>query len=154
MLQRDNPKRPREASSKMPVSKFRNAFGQQKLQEKKFDPRFDERCGEFNEYIYHNNYSFLSEIRQNEKKLLVDELKKVKQKNTRQKDRLKEAIRKIDNQEKTQADVDRRKAVIREIRHENNERMRQGLPPIFRTRGLRRKNLLALGFFVHSLAFL
>uniref|UniRef100_A0A183EAP5 rRNA biogenesis protein RRP36 n=1 Tax=Gongylonema pulchrum TaxID=637853 RepID=A0A183EAP5_9BILA len=66
--------------------------------------------------------------------LLVDELKKVKQKNTLQKDRLKEAIRKIDNQEKTQADVDRRKAVIREIRHENNERMRQGLPPIFKTR--------------------
>ncbi|VDN27339.1 unnamed protein product [Gongylonema pulchrum] len=32
---RDNPKRPREASSKVPVSKFRNAFGQQKLQEKK-----------------------------------------------------------------------------------------------------------------------
>uniref|UniRef100_A0A183H5B1 rRNA biogenesis protein RRP36 n=1 Tax=Onchocerca flexuosa TaxID=387005 RepID=A0A183H5B1_9BILA len=132
-LQRENPKRPHEVSSKIPVSKFRNVFANEKLERPIFDPRFDNRCGEFNDYIYRNNYSFLNEIRQREKKILMEELKNVTEENINR-NRLKEALRKMKNQEKTQADVNRRKEIIREIRHENNERMCQGLPPIFKTR--------------------
>ncbi|VBB31748.1 unnamed protein product [Acanthocheilonema viteae] len=131
---RENPKRPREVSSKIPVSKFRNAFENEKLKRPVFDPRFDDRCGEFNNYIYQNNYSFLNEIRQREKKILIRELKNATEEGAVNRTRLKEALRKMKNQEKTQADVNRRKEVIREIRHENNERMRQGLSPIFKTR--------------------
>ncbi|KAM3717680.1 Ribosomal RNA processing protein [Dirofilaria immitis] len=134
VFMRENPKRPREVSSKMPVSKFRNIFANEKLERPILDPRFDSRCGEFNDYIYHHNYSFLDEIRQREKKILVEELKKTTEGENIDKKRLKEALRKIKNQEKTRADVNRRKEIIREIRHENNERMRQGLPPIFKTR--------------------
>ncbi|OZC12278.1 hypothetical protein X798_00800 [Onchocerca flexuosa] len=130
---RENPKRPHEVSSKIPVSKFRNVFANEKLERPIFDPRFDNRCGEFNDYIYRNNYSFLNEIRQREKKILMEELKNVTEENINR-NRLKEALRKMKNQEKTQADVNRRKEIIREIRHENNERMCQGLPPIFKTR--------------------
>uniref|UniRef100_A0A915Q0A2 rRNA biogenesis protein RRP36 n=1 Tax=Setaria digitata TaxID=48799 RepID=A0A915Q0A2_9BILA len=130
---RENPKRPREVSSKLPVSKFRNVFENEKLGRPILDPRFDDRCGEFNDYIYQNNYGFLNEIRQQEKKMLMKELKKTEEGNINR-DRLKEALKKMKNQEKTQADVNRRKEIIREIRHENNERMRQGLPPVFKTR--------------------
>ncbi|EJW88603.1 hypothetical protein WUBG_00486 [Wuchereria bancrofti] len=131
---RENPKRPREVSSKIPVSKFRNVFENEKLEKPAIDPRFDSRYGEFNDYIYHSNYSFLDEIRQREKKILMKELKNTREEGDVNRDRLKEALRKMKNQEKTQADVNRRKEVIREIRHENNERMCQGLPPIFKTR--------------------
>uniref|UniRef100_A0A1I7VGM1 rRNA biogenesis protein RRP36 n=1 Tax=Loa loa TaxID=7209 RepID=A0A1I7VGM1_LOALO len=131
---RENPKRPREVSSKIPVSKFRNVFENEKLERPIFDPRFDSRCGEFNDYIYHNNYSFLDEIRQREKKILIEELKNATEEGNVNRNRLKEALRKMKNQEKTRADVNRRKEIIRELRHENNERMRQGLPPIFKTR--------------------
>ncbi|VIO97686.1 C6orf153 protein, putative [Brugia malayi] len=131
---RENPKRPREVSSKIPVSKFRNVFENEKLEKPAIDPRFDSRYGEFNDYIYHNNYSFLDEIRQQEKKILMKELKNTTEADVVNRNRLKEALRKMKNQEKTQADVNRRKEVIREIRHENNERMRQGLPPVFKTR--------------------
>uniref|UniRef100_A0A0R3S486 rRNA biogenesis protein RRP36 n=1 Tax=Elaeophora elaphi TaxID=1147741 RepID=A0A0R3S486_9BILA len=131
---RENPKRPREVSSKIPVSKFRNVFENEKIERPIFDPRFDDRCGEFNSYIYHNNYGFLDEIRQREKKILIKELKNATEEGNVNRNRLKEALKKMENQEKTQADVNRRKEIIREIRHENNERMRQGLPPIFKTR--------------------
>ncbi|VDK79838.1 unnamed protein product [Onchocerca ochengi] len=131
---RENPKRPHEVSSKIPVSKFRNVFANEKLERPIFDPRFDNRCGEFNDYIYCNNYSFLNEIRQREKKILMEELKNVTEEGDINRNRLKEALRKMKNQEKTQADVNRRKEIIREIRLENNERMCQGLPPIFKTR--------------------
>ncbi|CAG9539568.1 unnamed protein product [Cercopithifilaria johnstoni] len=131
---RENPKRPREVSSKIPVSKFRNVFENEKLKRPISDPRFDDRCGEFNSYIYHNNYDFLNEIRHREKKILMRELKNATEEGNVNRNRLKEALRKMENQEKTQAEVNRRKEIIREIRHENNERMLQGLPPVFKTR--------------------
>ncbi|VDK87510.1 unnamed protein product [Litomosoides sigmodontis] len=134
ILVRENPKRPREVSSKIPVSKFRNVFENEKLQRPVFDPRFDNRCGEFNNYIYQNNYSFLDEVRQREKKILMRELKNTAEEGDVNRNRLKEALRKIKNQEKTQADMNLRREIIREIRRENNERMNQGLPPIFKTR--------------------
>ncbi|MCP9262553.1 Ribosomal RNA processing protein 36-like protein [Dirofilaria immitis] len=135
VFMRENPKRPREVSSKMPVSKFKNIFANEKLERPILDPRFDSRCGEFNDYIYHHNYSFLDEIRQREKKYHISGgIEKTTEGENIDKKRLKEALRKIKNQEKTRADVNRRKEIIREIRHENNERMRQGLPPIFKTR--------------------
>ncbi|VDM98323.1 unnamed protein product [Thelazia callipaeda] len=131
---RENSKRPREVSSKIPVSKFRNVFQNEKLGRPILDPRFDDRCGEFNDYIYHNNYDFLNDIRQQEKKILIEELKRVKREGGGDLDHLKETLKNMKNREKTKEDVERRKQVIREIRHENIERMQKGLPPIYKTR--------------------
>lgn len=139
---RDNPKRPREVPSRRPVSKYRNVFENERGVKKRFDPRFDERCGRFDEHIYQNNYSFLNEIRNNEKKILQEEIKKTAHEDPEKAERMKEVLRRITNREKSQAQADLRKKVIREIRHENNERMRQGLKPIFKTRAQIRMRIM------------
>ncbi|KHN81739.1 Ribosomal RNA processing protein 36 -like protein [Toxocara canis] len=128
---RDNAKRPREMSSKRPVSKFRNVYANERIEKKRFDPRFDERCGPFDEYIHRTNYAFLEELRQNEKKLLVKEIQKAKQEDPEAAERMKETLRRITNREKSLAERERSKEVLRELRRENNERMRQGKKPIF-----------------------
>ncbi|VDD90015.1 unnamed protein product [Enterobius vermicularis] len=125
-FKRDNPKRPREISSKKRVPKFRNILGNEKINKNiKYDPRFDERCGAFDEFLYRANYSFLDDIRREEKKvwflLFFEDFR-------------------------TLAESDRRKEVIRELRRENNERLRQGLKPVFKTRAQIRRRVLEKKF--------
>jgi hypothetical protein len=35
----------------------------------RFDPRFDDRCGEINPFIYSQNYAFIEDVRKNEKQV-------------------------------------------------------------------------------------
>lgn len=132
---RDNPKRPREMSSKRPVSKFRNIFTNERIEKERFDPRFDERCGPYDEYIHRSNYAFLDEMRQHEKRVLEKEIQKTKKEGVEGVEKMKETLRRINNREKSLAEKKRYKEVIREIRRENNERMHQGKKPVFLKRG-------------------
>ncbi|VDN54676.1 unnamed protein product [Dracunculus medinensis] len=132
---RDHPRRPREVSSKIPVPKFRTVYPNERINKQKFDPRFEDSCGLFNEYIYKTNYSFLDELQQNEKKILSDELKNAKLLDKKKADRLRAALRRLTDKEKSKIEAERRKDVVREVRKENEERMRQGLKPIYYTRG-------------------
>uniref|UniRef100_A0A0N5AAR8 rRNA biogenesis protein RRP36 n=1 Tax=Syphacia muris TaxID=451379 RepID=A0A0N5AAR8_9BILA len=131
---RENPKRPREVSSKKPVSKFRNICeGPKKV---RYDPRFDSRCGDFNQHIYETNFGFLDELRENEKKILKTELEEVKEIDPLKAEKIKETLKRMRDRERTKEELQRRKMVISELRHENNERLRQGMKPIFKTRVL------------------
>ena len=68
LFHRENKNRPREMSSKTmsrPVL-FEEMGGGAK---KKLDPRFDERCGEFNAHIHSENYAFMADVRAREKKV-------------------------------------------------------------------------------------
>ena len=66
--------RPREVSSKKPVSRFREVIPVNKRQhEQARDPRFDEKAGSFSEDLFKRSYSFLEEMRSEEKQLVVKE---------------------------------------------------------------------------------
>ncbi|VDK72935.1 unnamed protein product, partial [Anisakis simplex] len=117
------------------VSKYRNVFANEKIGREKFDPRFDERSGPYDEYIYRKNYEFLDGMRQKEEKILAKEIKKTKQTDPESAEKMKEVLRRMKNHDKSIAEKERNKEVIRELRRENNERMRQGKRPIYLTKG-------------------
>jgi len=75
---RMNAKRPREESSKKPVSKRRNVFENERIGRQRIDPRFDESYGKFDEFIYERNYKFVEDMKEEETELLEKELKEAK----------------------------------------------------------------------------
>ena len=68
--------RPRELSSKKPVSTFREIVPIPK--KTLCDPRFDERAGSFNEDLFKKSYTFIGEMKKNEKLQVQKELRKTK----------------------------------------------------------------------------
>ncbi|KAK9507986.1 hypothetical protein O3M35_007740 [Rhynocoris fuscipes] len=74
---RANKNRPREESSKIPVKplSFHNNIKKKQLKLNSRDPRFDSLCGTYSEKFFHENYNFLDEIKQREKKELEESLK-------------------------------------------------------------------------------
>ena len=68
--------RPREISSKKPVSRFREVVPIEKKQDESCDPRFDDRAGKFNDDLFKKSYSFIEEMKKNEKQLILKETKK------------------------------------------------------------------------------
>ncbi len=67
-FKRLNKNRPREMSSKRPVSTFRPIFSQKSVKKhKSVDPRFDTKFGEYQPDFFRKNYSFVNDIRKNEK---------------------------------------------------------------------------------------
>lgn len=63
-FKRLNHNRPREMSSKKPVSAYRNVF-QVKKQER-IDPRFSAAIGEYKPEIFRKQYGFVNDMRKNE----------------------------------------------------------------------------------------
>ncbi|KAJ7374405.1 rRNA biogenesis protein rrp36 [Desmophyllum pertusum] len=88
---RENKNRPREMSSKKPVSRLRHVIPLAR------DPRFDELSGTFNQEKFDKAYSFLGEIKANEKKQLQKELQKTKQPERKQ--QLDSLLKRMDHQE-------------------------------------------------------
>ncbi|CAB4056064.1 RRP36 [Lepeophtheirus salmonis] len=72
-LKRDNKNRPRETSSKKTVSRKRKIIDEA-MPEPKRDPRFDSACGEFNEKIFKDAYTFVDKIKDKEQKHLKERL--------------------------------------------------------------------------------
>uniref|UniRef100_A0A914WMD4 rRNA biogenesis protein RRP36 n=1 Tax=Plectus sambesii TaxID=2011161 RepID=A0A914WMD4_9BILA len=131
VFSRDHAKRPREMSSKRPVSKFRNIYPDQKLTKTRLDPRFDERCGEFDDYIFAQNYSFVKDIRSQEKNLLKTEMQKLRKVEPEKSARIKDIVTRIENQERSESLMERKKDRIRQLRADNMDRLRQGKNPFF-----------------------
>ena len=66
-------------SSKKPVSRFREVIPANKRQrEQSRDPRFDEKAGSFNEDLFKKSYSFLEEMRSEEKQLVEREARRTR----------------------------------------------------------------------------
>uniref|UniRef100_A0A9J2PRL1 rRNA biogenesis protein RRP36 n=1 Tax=Ascaris lumbricoides TaxID=6252 RepID=A0A9J2PRL1_ASCLU len=63
--------------------------------------------------------------------MLEKEIQKSKREDPERAQRMKEMLRRMNNREKSLAEKERYKEVIREVRRENNERLRQGKKPVF-----------------------
>ncbi|TKR77614.1 hypothetical protein L596_018549 [Steinernema carpocapsae] len=134
---RENSKRPREVSCKKPVSVLRNVYGEgERIGRKKgFDPRFDKRCGEFDEMAYEEEYSFIDDIRKGEKETLKKEYRQLRKADPEKAGRLKKAIVAMENRERTKAEVEMKREVVEEIKQTNIERMHKGMKPIHVSNG-------------------
>lgn len=64
-------------SSKKPVSRFREVVLTQKKKEEACDPRFDERAGKLNNDLFKKSFSFIEEMKEREKHLVLKESKKI-----------------------------------------------------------------------------
>ncbi|MFH4977190.1 hypothetical protein AB6A40_003899 [Gnathostoma spinigerum] len=131
VFKRDNPKRPREMPSKGAAVKFTNNSMNGRRVEKRYDPRFDSRCGAFDDYIFNRDYDFLNDLRRKEKKILRNELKEIEDKDLVMAEAVKKQIKRLENQEKSRKNMEMKKDIIREIRRSNNERLKQGKRPIY-----------------------
>ncbi|CAI5452356.1 unnamed protein product [Caenorhabditis angaria] len=134
--------RPKEMSSKRPVSSFRNIYGdhEKSAKVKKWDPRFDERAGNYKEVCFENNYQFLDEIRKDE----IEELRQQYNEARAEGDehtanRVKNTLQKMETREKTRAEKRRQTETRKELHDENIERMLRGEAPIFKTKAAVRK---------------
>ncbi|KAI8425325.1 hypothetical protein MSG28_007097 [Choristoneura fumiferana] len=63
VFKRENKNRPREMSSKKPVSMMIDVPKVHKAEKEVRDPRFDPLCGEYNKKQFTEDYSFLTEMR-------------------------------------------------------------------------------------------
>ncbi|KAK6758016.1 hypothetical protein RB195_015686 [Necator americanus] len=125
--------RPKEISSKKPVSTFRPVY--QNITKKKRDPRFDSRAGEFKERCFDDNYHFLEELKKEEREELSREAAACDERGeTETAERIRETIRRMDNREKTKAERRMKQETLKELRQENIDRMMRGEKPVFKTK--------------------
>uniref|UniRef100_A0A914DKU6 rRNA biogenesis protein RRP36 n=1 Tax=Acrobeloides nanus TaxID=290746 RepID=A0A914DKU6_9BILA len=135
--------KPREVSSKKQVSTFRSFVPTKK----KFDPRFQPECGEFDDHAFRRDYGFLDGLKTNELQTLKKEYKNARKEADPDKVlKLKNAIRRLENQMKSKQESEMYRETKREIREENISRMNQGLKPIYVTRAELKKRFLAKKF--------
>lgn len=121
-LKRENKNRPREVSSKKPVSRFREVIPANKRQrEQSRDPRFDEKAGSFNEDLFKKSYSFLEEMRSEEKQLVEREARRTR--NPERKTQLHHLLQQMESREAAKRKDEERRALLRE--HKKAERKLQ-----------------------------
>jgi ribosomal RNA-processing protein 36 len=67
-----NKNRPREMSSKRPVTTLRQVFSDKKVKKREVvDPRFEAAYGEYEPDFFRKNYAFINDIRKNEKEVAL-----------------------------------------------------------------------------------
>ncbi|KAK6641294.1 hypothetical protein RUM44_013003 [Polyplax serrata] len=126
-FKRENKNRPREVSSKIKPS-F-NA----KVKEKEIaDPRFNRLCGTFNKNHFRNTYDFLTDIRKNELKQLKQMLET--ETNPKEVEKLKYLIQRMDNQEREEAKLNKKKEREAEEKMEHIKALESGKKPHFKTK--------------------
>ncbi|KJH41229.1 hypothetical protein DICVIV_12797 [Dictyocaulus viviparus] len=127
--------RPKEITSKKPVSTFRPVYQNINNTKKRRDPRFDARSGLFKQRCFEDNYSFLNDLRKQEIKDLTDEAANCeKSGDVETAMKIREKIRRFNDREKTNAERKIKQETYRQLREENIRRMTQGERPIFETR--------------------
>uniref|UniRef100_A0A0K0DDG3 rRNA biogenesis protein RRP36 n=1 Tax=Angiostrongylus cantonensis TaxID=6313 RepID=A0A0K0DDG3_ANGCA len=127
--------RPKEITSKKPVSIFRPVYQNMKTIKRKRDPRFDSRAGLYKERCFEDNYSFLDDLRKYEREELSKEAAKREDCGDMERAaKIRETIRRMDNREKTKADRKLKQRTYQELRLENIDRMMRGDRPVFKTK--------------------
>ncbi|CAJ0589436.1 unnamed protein product [Cylicocyclus nassatus] len=126
--------RPKEISSKRPVSVFRPIY-QENIGKKKRDPRFDSRAGLFKERCFDDNYRFLEDLKRQEKEELSKEAVACEERgDSETAEKIRETIRRMENRERTKAERKMKEETLRELREANIERMMHGERPVFKTK--------------------
>lgn len=133
-FKRANKNRPREMSSKKPTSRLREIIQAKKTIPR--DPRFDSLCGTFNEKIFKHNYSFLSDVKQNDLKKLKAELEKTEDpKRTR---KIKYLIQRLENQLREEARLKVKQERRTEEKRNIVESIKRGEKPAFKKKSERK----------------
>ncbi|XP_056648062.1 ribosomal RNA processing protein 36 homolog [Diorhabda sublineata] len=134
-FKRANKNRPREVSSKIRPQKLKLENNIQ-IEKKPIprDPRFDPLCGEFEHKIFKENYSFIKDIRLNEKRQLEEELKTCV--NPKRKEIIRKLLQRMNNQLLEQERQDKEKCKKIQKRSEIKEKLRNGEKPLFKKKSV------------------
>lgn len=122
VFRRYNKNRPVEMSSKVPrmskVPKMSKvpALTVRKVEEKRRDPRFEEACGAFDPERFKKRYSFLEEMREKEKRIVVRRMKR--EKDPEKKKRLEKVVQGMKGQQVTEEEKERKRQIAERLREE------------------------------------
>ncbi|CAG9565343.1 unnamed protein product [Danaus chrysippus] len=130
IFKRENKNRPREMSSKKPVSMLQNVVPVKKKEVR--DPRFDPLCGNFDKNEFSTNYGFLSDIRVNDIKAIRAELKQTTDPDKEKE--LRRLLQRLNDQEKAKK---RNKIQMNNLEIEKQQvenKFKQGIQPHFKNK--------------------
>ncbi|XP_043274101.1 ribosomal RNA processing protein 36 homolog [Venturia canescens] len=128
LYKRENKNRPREMSSKKPVSRFYEISTTKKNIPR--DPRFDGLCGTFNEKAFKNAYSFVSELKERDLKALRKQLNDTQ--DPKEIKKIKYLIQRLENQLREEKKCKELKKKDIEEKQEISEAIKQGEKPVFK----------------------
>lgn len=142
LQKRENRNRPREMSSKKQVPRLRQVIPVKKRMNR--DPRFDELSGHFNQEKFDKAYSFLTDIKANEKKQLQKELQKTKQPERKQ--QLESLLKRMEQQEAAKKTAEAKRQTEKQRKKSELELVKQGKRPFYLKKSDKRKLELAEKF--------
>ncbi|CAF0924401.1 unnamed protein product [Brachionus calyciflorus] len=126
-FKRLNKNRPQELSSKKPVPVLRNVFQAKK---KEFiDPRFNPALGEYKPEVFRKRFGFINEMRENERKMLQEELKK--EEDPVRRDQIKAALTRLKQQITSFKASEKKEEFKAKLKKVANEDAKEGKRPHF-----------------------
>lgn len=133
-LKRENKNRPREATAKKTVPFLgKKKFTRKDEATRSRDPRFDEKCGEYDKKKFKEDYSFMSEIRERE----IGELKaklRDKETNGEEKTKIRLLIQRMNNQNLEAKKLKQREAALNDEKKVVQEARKQEKLPFYSTK--------------------
>lgn len=131
---RENKNRPREISAKKQVPLLGKATTS-KSAERCRDPRYDEKCGEFDRDQFKANYSFVNDIRESELVELKKQLRALGKNQSEEKEKIKLLIQRMQNQNREEEKLQARKKAKAEDREKNSKAIKSEKRPFFISKG-------------------
>ncbi|KAL4720130.1 hypothetical protein ACJJTC_016201 [Scirpophaga incertulas] len=130
VFKRENKNRPREMSSKKPVSCLLDA---PKVKKKEIrDPRFDPLCGEFDKKEFAQNYNFLSELHVKDIKTIRAELKETT--DPERQIKLRRLLQRLNDKLKSQKKQKVQREVNDNIKKQQKQDIAEGKHPHFKNK--------------------
>ncbi|KAI5854825.1 rRNA biogenesis protein RRP36 [Tricharina praecox] len=132
---KDNPARasknaPQEITSKRTITRKRIVVEPAAAKMKSRDPRFDTAVnGVFADHEFRRNYAFLDDYRNDEMKLLKEQIRKVKDKDERKKEALEKKLRSMESQKQSQQNKDKSAEALKRHKTKERELVKQGKTP-------------------------
>ncbi|XP_069655939.1 ribosomal RNA processing protein 36 homolog [Haliaeetus albicilla] len=137
--QQQGKKGPLERSAKKPVPFLRQVVSVTKKVRR--DPRFDDLSGEYKPEIFMRTYSFLDNIKKQEKEMIQKQLKKCR--NVEQKEKLQHLLNRMTQQEQAQEKQQKLRERELSLKRQQRELAKQGKKPFFLKKSEKRKLELA-----------
>lgn len=129
-FKRENKNRPKEISSKKQVPLLgKSSTSKQAFQPR--DPRFDTNCGEFDREKFKSDYSFVNEIREKEIVELKEQLKRVKNDEPDEKQKIKLVLQRMQNQNLEEQKMQERQKIKTIRNHQNKNAIKTEKRPFF-----------------------
>jgi ribosomal RNA-processing protein 36 len=119
-------------SARRPVSRARQVVETQELKSR--DPRFDVLSGSVNKDLFRKSYSFLAEQHQQELETMrktAAAARKNRQLPQEEKDRIDEALRRMENREVTRKNKDLQEEAMRQWKKEEADKRKEGKKAFF-----------------------